>query len=57
LNSIKRISPTVFEMKVPDALTAQFDYEPDNPVGPDQKRPDASIAENFLDDGDNDGTD
>jgi len=51
LNSIKRISPTVFEMKVPDAMTAQFADEPDEPVSSGMGKPAPKFVEGFLDNG------
>lgn len=54
LNSIKRISPTVYEMKVPDALTANLEGADELPAVPDVDSPDISMNENYSDRGDND---
>lgn len=55
LNSIKRISPTVYEMQVPDALTSNLEGADEVPATPDLDSPDATITENYSDRGDNDG--
>jgi len=54
LNSIKRISPTVYEMKIPDAFTSAFDGVQDNPISPEQTAPDPQILEKYIESGDND---
>jgi len=54
LNSIKRISPTMYEMKVPDVLTANLEGAEENPVSPTIDSPDPYISENYNDRGDND---
>ena len=54
LNSIKRISPTVYEMSVPDALTSNLEGADESPASPDIDSPDISMNENYSDRGDND---
>lgn len=54
LSSIKRISPTVYEMQVPNALTSNLDAT-ESPVSPDVGAPDPSTLEKFVEGGDNDG--
>jgi len=54
LNSIKRISPTVYEMQVPDALTSNLEGADEVPAAPDVDSPEVSMNENYSDRGDND---
>jgi len=54
LSSIKRISPTVYEMRVPDALTANLEQMEEIPVSPHTGTPDPTILESYVEGGDND---
>jgi len=54
LNSIKRISPTMYEMEVPNVLTADLEGGVESPGGPGINSPSPSIKENFNDRGDSD---
>lgn len=54
LNSIKRISPTMYEMKVPDAMTANLEQIDEYPVSPHTGAPDPTILESYVEGGDND---
>ena len=56
LNSIKRISPTMYEMQVPDALTANLEQMEENPISPNVAGPSPDLRE-FVNEGDNDGRD
>lgn len=53
LNSIKRISPTVYEMKLPDAMSANFEQAEEAPVNPDIGSPVPNL-EKYIEGGDND---
>jgi len=53
LNSIKRISPTVYEMKLPDAMSANFEQVEEAPVNPDISSPEPNL-EKYIEGGDND---
>jgi len=53
LNSIKRISPTVYEMKLPDAMSANFDQVEEAPVNPSIGSPVPNL-EKYIEGGDND---
>lgn len=53
LNSIKRISPTVYEMKLPDSMSANFDQVEEAPVSPDIGSPEPNL-EKYIEGGDND---
>jgi hypothetical protein len=54
LNSIKRISPTVYEMAVPDVLTADLDNAIETPENPNVESPNPSFNPSYNDRGDND---
>jgi len=54
LNSIKRISPTLYEMSVPDVLTADLNEAVEMPASPGVNSPDPSIREDYNGRGDND---
>jgi hypothetical protein len=55
LNSIKRISPTMYEMQVPNVLTANLESMDETPVTPGVGEPDMNVLEKYVDPGDNDG--
>jgi len=54
LNSIKRISPTMYEMEVPNVLTADLEGGVEFPGGPGINSPSPNITENYNDRGDSD---
>jgi len=54
LNSIKRISPTLYEMTVPDVLTADLSNAVETPASPGVSTPDPSFKENYNDGGTSD---
>jgi len=54
LNSIKRISPTMYEMHVPDILTANLEQMEEFPVSPHTGAPDPNLLESFVEGGDSD---
>jgi len=54
LNSIKRISPTLYEMSVPDVLTADLNEAIETPASPGVKSPNLSLKEDYSGGGDND---
>lgn len=54
LNSIKRISPTVYEMKVPDVLTANLEGAEETPASPGVNSPEPDMIEDYGGGGDND---
>jgi len=54
LNSIKRISPTLYEMSVPDVLTADLNSAVEDPTSVGLKSPNPHIKENYRDGGDSD---
>lgn len=53
LNSIKRISPTVYEMKLPDTMSANFEQVEEVPVTPEIGSPVPNL-EKYIEGGDND---
>jgi hypothetical protein len=57
LGSIKRISPTVYEMKVPDLLTSNLEDVEEQPVSPNVGAPSPEIIEDYVSRGDNDRPD
>jgi hypothetical protein len=55
LNSIKRISPTVYEMKLPDTMDTNFEQIEESPVGPDVSAPVPNL-DTLNERGDNDSS-
>jgi hypothetical protein len=56
LNSIKRISPTVYEMQVPDVLTSNLEQAAEEPISPDISGPEPNLNE-YVREADHDGRD
>jgi len=54
LNSIKRISPTLYEMSVPDVLTTDLNQAVEIPVSPSVNSPGPNLRENYNNRGDSD---
>ena len=54
LSSIKRISPTVYEMQIPNVMTSNLEGVEDSGIKPGVSIPDPYIVEKYTDGGDND---